>query len=338
MFVDRLDLATARALQYARTLNPDELRAVHFVLDTVHADQLESQWAELGLSRFPLDLVECPDRRLTRASMELIAEVAADGQTEVSVLLPHRVFAGIWQRVLHDRTADHIAAFVDQLPNVNATIVPFQLGKRRKAARPLEGGGRAGSQARCTTPSSAPSSSSRAAPSGGAKTAAGARRRAAERRLTSGLAAGAVPIGNAAALAPAGPRRGADQDGPRPAAGRCLLARVHDRGRDGPAAARVPGAPARGRHRAGGPRRGRGHGRRPRPQPRHGEPALLDHLDSGESGQAAPFRTAGHGLGGQPTSGQVAARGCGPGRQQWRLQGRAPGRVAINLPHRNRGV
>ena len=30
VLVDRLDMATARALQYARTLHPDELRAVHF--------------------------------------------------------------------------------------------------------------------------------------------------------------------------------------------------------------------------------------------------------------------------------------------------------------------
>ena len=33
VFVDRLDLATARAIQYARSLNPDEVRAVHFLLD-----------------------------------------------------------------------------------------------------------------------------------------------------------------------------------------------------------------------------------------------------------------------------------------------------------------
>ena len=40
VFVERLDLAAARALQYARTLNPDELRAVHFVLDTAAAREL----------------------------------------------------------------------------------------------------------------------------------------------------------------------------------------------------------------------------------------------------------------------------------------------------------
>ncbi|MHB8245714.1 MAG: amino acid permease [Acidimicrobiales bacterium] len=132
VFVERLDLATARALQYARTLQPDELRAVHFVLDTAVAQELERQWGRLGLARFPLDLVECPDRRLTRASMELVAEAAEDGRTEVSVLLPRRVFEGVWRRVLHDRTADRIAGFVSQLPNATATIVPFPLGKRRR--------------------------------------------------------------------------------------------------------------------------------------------------------------------------------------------------------------
>ena len=132
VFVERLDLAAARALQYARTLAPDELRAVHFVLDTKVATDLEEQWTRLGLSRFPLDVIECPDRRLTNAAMELVAEVAADGQTEVSVLLPRRVFESAWRLALHDRTADRIAAYVSQLPNANATIVPYPLGKKRK--------------------------------------------------------------------------------------------------------------------------------------------------------------------------------------------------------------
>jgi amino acid transporter len=141
VLVERLDLATARALQYARTLSPDELRAVHFVLDTAVTRELEDEWSRLGLNRFPLDVVECPDRRLERADMELVAEAAEDSQTEVSVILPRRGFESYWQRVLHDRTADHIAAYVSQLPNANATIIPFPLGKRRKTLVPWVAGG-----------------------------------------------------------------------------------------------------------------------------------------------------------------------------------------------------
>ena len=48
VLVDRLDMATARALQYARTLHPDELRAVHFALDNQVSADLESEWGRLG--------------------------------------------------------------------------------------------------------------------------------------------------------------------------------------------------------------------------------------------------------------------------------------------------
>jgi amino acid transporter len=125
VLVDRLDLATARAIQYARTLNPDELRAVHFVLDTAHAADLSERWSRLGLSRLTLELIECQDRRLTRAALELAAEASADGETEVSVLLPRRAYRGPLARVLHDQTADQMVEVVAQVPHVTATIVPF---------------------------------------------------------------------------------------------------------------------------------------------------------------------------------------------------------------------
>ena len=127
VFVDRLDLATARAIQYARTLSPDNLRVVHFAIDPRDAAELESEWGRLGLSRVPLDIVECPDRRLARAALELAAEITGGGTTELTILLPRRGFAGGWRRLLHDGSADRIAAAVSQLPHVNATIVPFQL-------------------------------------------------------------------------------------------------------------------------------------------------------------------------------------------------------------------
>ncbi len=144
VLVDRLDMATARALQYARTLHPDELRAVHFTLDSRVSADLEAEWSRLGLTRLPLDVEECEDRRLTRATLEMAAETVADGQTELTILLPRRGFAAGWHRLLHDATADQIAAAVGQLSHVNATVVPYQLAggwlsKRREwRRRPVE--------------------------------------------------------------------------------------------------------------------------------------------------------------------------------------------------------
>ncbi len=124
ILIDRIDLATARAIQYARSLTPDELRAVHFNIDHPRAEALISRWQQLGLSRLPLDVIDCPDRRLTRASLELAAELA-DGETEVSILLPRRSYGKAWRRILHDQTADQIVEVVSQVSHVNATIVPF---------------------------------------------------------------------------------------------------------------------------------------------------------------------------------------------------------------------
>ena len=147
VLVDRLDMATARALQYARTLHPDDLRAIHFALDPIASHALEEEWRRLGLSDLPLDIQECEDRRLTRAALELAAETVADRQTELTILLPRRIYASAWQRVLHDNTAEHIATAVGHLEHVNATVVPYQLeggwwsNRREWRRKPDEGAG-----------------------------------------------------------------------------------------------------------------------------------------------------------------------------------------------------
>jgi amino acid transporter len=149
VMVDRLDLATARAIQYAKSLNVDNIRAVHFAIDTARAQILEDRWVRLGMSRLALELVDCPDRRVVRVALEMAEEAAADGQTEVSVLLPRRSYTLAWNRLLHDSVGERIAAAVSRLEHVNATIVPFdvegELRDRRRGkkglpvAAPMEG-------------------------------------------------------------------------------------------------------------------------------------------------------------------------------------------------------
>jgi amino acid transporter len=128
VFIEHLDLASARAIQYARTLAPDELRAIHFDLDPIRTEDLIRAWEKLGFGRLPLDIVECPDRRITRAAAELVAETLAEPETEVTVLLPQRKYRRFWHRFLHDRTADAIAEALGNMTHVNVTIVPYLLG------------------------------------------------------------------------------------------------------------------------------------------------------------------------------------------------------------------
>ncbi len=130
VFVDRLDLAVARAMQFGRALRPDELRAVHFVIDQHHADELAAEWREHGLTNLGLELIDCPDRRLTRAAVETVAHELSSGDSEVCVLLPERKFNGAWHRVLHDQTAESLSRDISRLPHANVTIVPFHFDDR----------------------------------------------------------------------------------------------------------------------------------------------------------------------------------------------------------------
>lgn len=134
VLINDIDLASARAIQYARTLTPDDLRAVHLVIDADHAARLAEEWQRLGLSRLPLELIDCPDRRIARGAVELCAQTLADGETEVSVLLPRRQYTRNWHKLLHDHSADQIAAALADLPHVNVTFVPYHLGSQRRRA------------------------------------------------------------------------------------------------------------------------------------------------------------------------------------------------------------
>ena len=125
VFVDRLDLAVARAMQFGRTLRPDELRAVHFVVDQDHADRLAEDWREHGLANMSLELIDCPDRRLARSAVVTVAHELSSGDSEVCVLLPERMFNGAWHRILHDQTAESMAREIARLPHANVTTVPF---------------------------------------------------------------------------------------------------------------------------------------------------------------------------------------------------------------------
>ena len=129
VFVDEFNLATIAALRYARGLRPTALRGVHFVIDREKADKLREAWlrADRGI---PLDLVDCPDRRLTRCAAELVTEEACEPGTHVTVVLPRRSYPPLAGRLLHDQTADKIARVVSRIPRSAATIIPFDVEAR----------------------------------------------------------------------------------------------------------------------------------------------------------------------------------------------------------------
>ncbi len=135
VFVDNYDLATERALQYCKTLNAYSIRAIHFDIDPVVTARLEAKWGATDTASFGvnLEVVECDDRRVDRAALELVADIVRDPDVFCMVILPRRGFSSRLQRLLHDRTADAIAEAVMHVPRTAATIIPYRMGRTRLA-------------------------------------------------------------------------------------------------------------------------------------------------------------------------------------------------------------
>jgi amino acid transporter len=136
VFVNSVDLAVIEALRYGKGLRADELIAVHFMVDAAYAAQLRKRWDHFELDT-RLRVVDCPDRRIIRASQLFVAKARDEhADTNVTVLLPRRTYAPLIGRLLHDRTADKIARAVSMIPDAAATIVPYDVQSRIQEAYP----------------------------------------------------------------------------------------------------------------------------------------------------------------------------------------------------------
>jgi Amino acid permease len=133
--IDNLDNSAARAIQYARALAPDELRAVHAAVDADVSNRLANEWIRLGLSRLPLEFVECSDRRIERTIAEAVFRETQRGDTEVTVLVPQRQYKRAWHSLLHDNTSKRITEALSGIPHANVTIVPYHLGSKRAPSK-----------------------------------------------------------------------------------------------------------------------------------------------------------------------------------------------------------
>jgi hypothetical protein len=130
VLVDNVDIATVGAIRYARSLKPRNLSAVHFVIDDRRAEEIKNAWAASdALDDVTLELIDCPDRRLANAAVDYAIRMTEKNDIELTLLLPRRSYSGFLGRLLHDQTAEEIAAPISQLQRVVATIVPFDVDR-----------------------------------------------------------------------------------------------------------------------------------------------------------------------------------------------------------------
>jgi amino acid transporter len=126
IFVSGVNDATVRALNYARSLRANEIRAVNFALDPRDVEQLHRDWAD---RRIPveLDIVEAPFRDLGPPILEEVRRITAEGDSVAAVIMPELIAKRWWHGLLHNQRALFIKRLLLFEPRVILSSVPYQL-------------------------------------------------------------------------------------------------------------------------------------------------------------------------------------------------------------------
>jgi amino acid transporter len=127
VLVSAVHNATLRALEYARSLSPTELRAVTFNVDPDETMRILNEWATT-VDDVPLEAVDSPYREVTRPLVKYARQLHASmPDSVVSVIVPEFVVRHWWHQFLHNQTALSIKYALVFEPGIVVTSVPFHL-------------------------------------------------------------------------------------------------------------------------------------------------------------------------------------------------------------------
>jgi amino acid transporter len=121
--------ASVRAINYARSLNAHEVRAVFLAVEPEEAPDILKRWADRGIT-VQLDVVEAPFRDMGPPLLEEVRRVTSEGNTVAAVVLPEFLVTRWWHRILHNNRALFIKRELLFEPRVILSSVPYQLNVR----------------------------------------------------------------------------------------------------------------------------------------------------------------------------------------------------------------
>ena len=125
VLVSGINAASMRAVNYASTLDVEDVRAVHFAFGAEDAHAIRDEWSRYG-PRIPLEIAEAPYRDLAKPLLGYLRELTAEPGTVVLVLMPELVTKG-WRRLLHNQRALYLKRLLLFEPGVVLAAVPYQL-------------------------------------------------------------------------------------------------------------------------------------------------------------------------------------------------------------------
>lgn len=126
--VSSVHRATVRAVHYASSLNPSELKAMTVLTDPGEAARITSEWADprWGLN-VPLEIVDSPWRSLMEPLLREVRELSPNLSDAIGVVVPEFVVPHWWQNFLHNQTAFLIKTTLLFEPNVVVINVPYRI-------------------------------------------------------------------------------------------------------------------------------------------------------------------------------------------------------------------
>jgi amino acid transporter len=125
VLVSGVNAVSMRAVNYAGTLDVDDVRAVHFAFSVEDAQEIRAEWRHHG-PRIPLEIVDAPYRDVGRPLLGYLRDLTDEDGTEVLVLMPELYTRG-WRRLLHNQKALYVKRLLLFEPRVILASVPYQL-------------------------------------------------------------------------------------------------------------------------------------------------------------------------------------------------------------------
>ncbi|MEO8423208.1 MAG: APC family permease [Actinomycetota bacterium] len=120
LLVDHVDSKTIHALQYAKTIRADDVRAVHIEDDPLRTLQLETAWSAAGLSDVPLKILRGGGEGASRLA-GFIAAMPEDRDVNVLIPVPHETSAR--ERISEARAGARLTRALLPYEQVRVTLV-----------------------------------------------------------------------------------------------------------------------------------------------------------------------------------------------------------------------
>ena len=152
VLIGRLQKPTLKALDYAIAARHESLEAVHCNIDDAASEELERQWAAMGIG-VPLRIIDSPYRDISMPLIKYIKRHREENGSEiVTVYTPQFIVGHWWESVLHNHKARRIRHKLLLCPGVTVALVPWLLDSTRalytRPMRPLPGQDRRGEPVR----------------------------------------------------------------------------------------------------------------------------------------------------------------------------------------------